>query len=326
MARMGAPPAASRFRELPAAAQPAKSCRAVKALGVGLPLPLPSAERNPSAVSDIFREVEEEVRRERLERIWKEYGDYIIAAAALLILAAAGYRLWTFYEARERARASNEYLAAEQLMQSGQASAAAKIFAQLSQNAPGGYAKLAKLQTANTLAAAGNTSAALTLYRSLVQDSDEMLSAIARLRAAWLMVEDSPKSDVEAMVQPLTAQGSPWGAPAREILAYADYRRGATQQALAEFQDLARDAKAPPGVRGRSKAMTTFLAAGGAQNVGNIPFPAAPPLPKGAPPANAPAPATGTSAPSGATGAPATPPPAKAAPAQNTTPQGQNPK
>ena len=270
-------------------------------------------------MSDIFREVEEEVRRERLERIWKEYGDYIIAAAALLILAAAAYRLWTFYEARERANASNEYLAAEQLVDSGQASAAAKVFARLAQSASGGYAELAKLQTANTLAASGNKPAAMTLYRSLAQDSDEMLSAIARLRAAWLMVEDSPKSDVEAMVGPLTAQSSPWSAPAREILAYADYRRGATQQARAEFQDLGKDAKAPPGVRGRSKAMATFLAAGGAQNVGNIPFPAAPRPMTGAVPTTPPGPTTGAPA------APPTNPPAKA-PAPNTTSQGQNPK
>jgi hypothetical protein len=274
-------------------------------------------------VSDIFREVEEEVRRERLERIWKEYGDYIIAAAALLILAAAAYRLWTFYEARERANASNEYLAAQQLMESGQASAAAKVFARLAQTAPGGYAELAKLQTANTLAASGNTPAAITIYRSLTQSSDEMLSAIARLRAAWLMAEDSPKSDVEAMLGPLTAQSSAWSAPAREILAYADYRRGATREALAEFQKLGSDTKAPPGVRGRSKAMATFLAAGGAQNVGVIPMPAAPPLPKGAAPNVA---APSATAPAPAATAPAAPPPANAAPPQTTTPQGPNPK
>lgn len=282
-------------------------------------------------MSDIFREVEEEVRRERLERIWKEYGDYIIAAAALLILAAAAYRLWTFYEARERANASNEYLAAEQLMESGQASAAAKVFARLAQSAPGGYAELAELQTANTLAASGNKPASMTLYRNLAQSSDEMLSAIARVRAAWLMVEDSPKSDVEAMLGPLTAQSSPWRAPAREILAYADYRRGATREALTEFQELGKDTAAPPGVRGRSKAMATFLAAGGAQNVGSIPFPAAPPLPKGAAPGNAPAPAAGAPAappPASATPLPANaaPSPANAAAPQPTTPQGQTPK
>jgi hypothetical protein len=260
--------------------RPAKSCRAVKALdwAIGLPFTiLPRAEKDQTAVTDIFREVEEEVRRERLENIWKEYGDYIVAAAALLILAAAGFRLWTYYEARERARASDEYLAAEQLMESGQSRAAAQTFARLGQNAPGGYAKLAQLQGANALSSSGNTAEALAIYRKLASDNDEMISSIARLRAAWIVVEGAPKSEVESLIGPLAGETSPWKPVAREILAYADYHAGAIKQAQAEFDALAKDGKSPSGVRGRSRAMAIFLAAGAGQNVGNVPMPQVPP-------------------------------------------------
>jgi hypothetical protein len=251
-------------------------------------------------LSDIFREVEEEVRRERLEKIWKQYGDYIVAAAALLILAAAGFRLWNVYEARERAAASVRYQAAQQLLQAGQPRPAADAFARLSKTAPGGYAKLAQLQEADALQAAGNTPAALANYRKLAADSDEMISAVARLRAAWILVEGAPKSDVESMLGALAADSSPWHQVAREILAYADYHAGATKQALAEFRALSKDAKAPAGVRGRSNAMVTFLTAGGNSNVGKAVYPELPgtltPVnkPAGAPqtaPANAPSPA-----------------------------------
>jgi hypothetical protein len=230
-------------------------------------------------VSDIFREIEEEVRRERLEKIWKEYGDYIVAVAALLILAAAGFRLWTYYEARERARASDQYLAAEQLLESGQSRAAAQTFARLAQNGPGGYAKLSQLQSANALSASGNTSEALAIYRGFAADNDEMISAIARIRAAWILVDGAPKSDVEAMIGPLAGEASPWKPVTREILAYADYHAGAIKQALAEFEALAKDGKAPAGVKGRSRAMATFLSAGAGQNVGNVPMPQIPPSP-----------------------------------------------
>ncbi|MBV9063134.1 MAG: tetratricopeptide repeat protein [Alphaproteobacteria bacterium] len=232
-------------------------------------------------MSDIFREVEEEVRRERLERIWKEYGDYIVAAAALVILAAAAFRLWTYYEARERARASNSYLAAQQLLQTGQPKAAAQTFARLSKTAPGGYAKLSQLQEAGALAASGNKAAALANYRRLAADSDEMISAVARIRAAWILVEAAPKAEVENMIGPLSADSSPWQPLAREILAYADYRAGALSQALAEFRALAKDAKAPDGVRGRSNAVATYLAAGGDKDVGKVSFPEIAGQPKG---------------------------------------------
>jgi hypothetical protein len=288
-------------------------------------------------VTDIFREVEEEVRRERLERIWKEYGDYIVAAAALVILAAAAFRLWTFYEARERARTSERYIAAEQLFASGQNRAAAQSFARLAKDAPKGYDKLSELQAANALAGS-NKGEALAIYRKLIGDNDEVVSAIARLRAAWLLVDSAPKSDVESMLAPLAGNDSPWHPVAREILAYADYHAGATKQAQSEFQHLADDAKAPSGVRGRSRAMATFIAAGGDRDVGKVPFPVAPQLPARLKATVAPgqqaSPATsaakGTTPPT-ATAAPTTAPAVAAqtnAPATKpaTTPQGQNPK
>ena len=280
-------------------------------------------------MSDIFREVEEEVRRDRLEKIWKEYGDYIVAAAALLILAAAGFRLWNVYEAREQAAASGRYLTAQQLLQSGQARAAAEAFAHLSKTAPSGYAKLAQLEEANALQASGNATAALANYRKLATDGDEMISAIARLRAAWILVEGAPKSEVESLIGGLAAESNPWHQVAREILAYADYHAGATKQALAEFAALSKDPKAPAGVRGRSKAMVTFLTAGGESNVGKSVYPELPgtltPVTKpGA--ANSPAGNMQQTAPSG-TNAPQTTPansggPQTAAPKAGTTQTG----
>lgn len=219
-------------------------------------------------MSDIFREVEEEVRRDRLEKLWKQYGDYVVAAAALLILAAAAFRLWTYYESRERARASNEYLAAQQLLQAGQDRAAAEQFARLVKNAPRGYAKLAQLQAADALSAMGNTAAALVNYRKLIDGGDEMLASIARVRAAWILVEGAPKAEVEQMLGGLAADTSPWRLVAREILAYADYRAGAIQQALAAFQKLSTDPKAPAGIKARTTAMATFIRAGGNKDVG----------------------------------------------------------
>ena len=43
-------------------------------------------------MSDIFQEVDEEVRRERLEQLWKRYGIYIIAAVLLVLACVGGWR------------------------------------------------------------------------------------------------------------------------------------------------------------------------------------------------------------------------------------------
>ena len=224
-------------------------------------------------MADIFREVEEEVRRERLEKIWKEYGDYIIAVASLLIIAAAGYRLWVFYDARERASASNQYMLAEQMLTNGQSEGAAKAFGKVAQDAPGGYAKLAQLQEANALFAAGNNSDAVNLYNRLIADADPILSPVARIRLAWMTVDDKSRSEIQSLLAPLTDPGSAWRASATEVLAYADYRAGKLKQAIIEYKAIAGDSKAPTNVRQRSEAMATFIAAGGERDVGNVPIP-----------------------------------------------------
>ena len=71
-------------------------------------------------MSDIFREVEEDVRKERLEKLWKAYGDYAIALVALIILAVAGYELWLRYENSQRAKASAEFVTAQHVNNAAQ--------------------------------------------------------------------------------------------------------------------------------------------------------------------------------------------------------------
>ena len=233
-------------------------------------------------MSDIFREVEEDVRRERLEQFWKKYSDYVIAGAALLVIAAAGIQLWRVYEQRQRAQASEAYAHAQQLLERGQAGEAAAAFSKLADTAPGGYSQAALLQKADALLAAGNQPEAVELYKVIAARGDTLLAPVARIRAAWAIVETAPRADVATLVAPLLDPANPWHPMAREILAYADYRAGAVRQALSGFRSVAKDPASPQAVRLRSDAMATFLGAGGGKDYGTVPppvvqIPASPP-------------------------------------------------
>lgn len=228
-------------------------------------------------MTDIFREVEEDVRRERYEQLWKEYGDYVIAGAAVVVIAVAGFQLWRVYDQNQRAKASAEYMLAEQFFDAGQASEAQSNFARLSKDAPGGYASLAKLQEANSMLQAGNTADAVLIYKQIAAGKDTILAPVARIHAGWALVDTAPKSEIQSLVAPLADQTNPWHAMAREILAFADYRAGATQEAIREYQNLTTDTDAPAPLRARSGWMVTFLKGGGAKNYGTVPPPPAPP-------------------------------------------------
>lgn len=241
-------------------------------------------------MTDIFREVEEEVRRERYAELWKKYGDYVIAAAALMIIAAAGIQLWRIHEQQEQAKASATYAVASQMLDGGAAGSAALTFDKLAQTAPGGYAQLALLQKANALYAAGNTAQAIDTYKQVAAKGDPLLAPVARIRAAWATVDSAPRSDIDTLLKPLLDQTSPWHPMAQEIIAYDDYRNGATAKAMSEFQAISKDKDAPPAVRRRSEVMAGYLVAGGDQNYGTVPPPPPPANPQnGAAPQTAPA-------------------------------------
>jgi hypothetical protein len=234
-------------------------------------------------VTDIFREVEEDVRRERIEKLWKEYGDYVLIGVAVVVLAVAGWQFWSYYHTQQLLKASDAYSKATLEAQSGNTAAAAAEFARLSKEAPGGYATLAKLQQANVLMSGGNVADAVTIYRQIEQGSDPSLAAIARIRHAWAIVDFSSQAEIVALVGPLTAANNDWKYSAREIIAYSDYRAGKVQAAIAAFKALADHPAAPPALRQRALAMMTFLSGGAGRNVGTVPEPLAPPKPADAP-------------------------------------------
>jgi len=232
-------------------------------------------------VTDIFREVEEEVRRERAAKLWKQYGDYIIAGVALIIIAVAGFQLWRVYEKRQVAQASVTYAIAQQMLDQGQAGAAAITFSKLAETAPSGYSQLSLLNKANPLYASGNVGEAVEIYKQVVAKNDPLLAPVARMRQAWATVDTASRSDLVTLLQPLTSTSGSWRPVANEVLAYADFREGQTSAALAEFRAIVKDPNSPPGLKDRCNAMATYLASGGAANFGTVP--PVPPSPQNAP-------------------------------------------
>jgi hypothetical protein len=236
-------------------------------------------------VTDIFQEVEEDVRRERVEQLWKKYSDYIYAGGALLIIAIAGFELWNVYEKNQQVRASEQYLAASSMLDAGQSTLAAEMFGKLVKTAPGGYAAVSRLMEADALMRAGNRADAVALYKQIAGGSDPYLGAVARIHAAWALVDDEPEADVKALLDPVSAAGPAWNPMVREILAYADYRAGNVNGAINGYESIAADKTAPDGSRQRADIMVQFLKSGGERNFGYVP-PLIPTAPKpGATPA-----------------------------------------
>jgi len=249
-------------------------------------------------VSDIFREVEEDVRRERFEKLWKAYGAYVIALLVLIFIGLGAWQLWQRHEKAEAEKAATAFAAAQRITNPGQAATA---FSDLTKGAPSGYAMLAKLSEANAMFAAGQRKDAIDLYKEIANDDSGPVGAVARLRAAWGLADNTTRAELAKLLAPLDEPGSAWRQMAEEVLAYADYRALDLKAAAGRYETLANDPQSPDALRARARAMAAFLKNGGAISYGSVPPDAIvtkPGQPGATNPGAAPAPAApGTGAP-----------------------------
>jgi hypothetical protein len=222
-------------------------------------------------LSDIFHEVEEEVRREKLQKVWEKYGNYFIAAALALITAVAGWQIWLRYQENQKAQASAAYMAAHEAAAKNDLKTALAKFDTVIKDSPSGYVELAELSKANTLAADGKTADAIAAYKAFADKYKSPLGDAARIRAGFLMADTASLSDLAAVLKPLADKADGFGPQAREILAYANYRTGNIKESQKLYEALAKDDKAPQGLRQRAGVMATFMKSGGAANFGSVP-------------------------------------------------------
>jgi hypothetical protein len=214
-------------------------------------------------VSDdtIFREVEEEVRKEHYEQLWKAYGNYIIAGAAAIVLGAAGWQAWQTYQATQRQESSTRFEAALDRAEMGDLAGAETEFRAMTTDAAAGYRSLAKFRLAETQLAQNKRDEAIATLRDLTQDSDPLLASAARMRVAWMIADTAPRAEVEALIEPLAGENNPWRFNATELRAYLDLQGGNRDQAQVMYERLSMEPEAPQGMRQRATQIAQFLRA-----------------------------------------------------------------
>lgn len=219
-------------------------------------------------MSDIFREVEEDVRRERAEKIWKRWGAYILAAGVLVFLGIGGWQLWQRHERQEREKISDQFLAAQRITNPRDA---ANAFVDLSRTSKGGYGLVARLAQANAMAASGQGKQAIELYKEIAASDSGTIGSVARLRAAWASADTSTRNQLAELLKPFDQAENPWRPNAQEVLAYADYRALDMKSAQTKYAAIAADPQSPDSLKARSRAMAEFIKNGGARDFGTVP-------------------------------------------------------
>lgn len=213
-------------------------------------------------MSDIFREVEEELRRDRLYSLWKRYGLHVIAGLVLVVAIAAGIRAYQAWDRAEAGDSGTRYSRALELLQEDDTEAGRAILAELAADGYAAYPVLARMREAAVLGRQGEADAAVEIYDRVAadEDADDMLRDLARLRATILLVDQADPGIVRSRLESLAESDSPWRHSARELIALSLYRAGDHAAADAEYDRIMSDPAVPVGLRGRAEMMRSLIA------------------------------------------------------------------
>ncbi|MBR0827931.1 tetratricopeptide repeat protein [Bradyrhizobium manausense] len=213
-------------------------------------------------MSELFDEVDEEVRREQLKKLWDRYSIYLIALMVLIVAAVGGWRGYQYLEAKKAAEAGAAFEKAVELSDQGKHAEAEAAFAELAVKAPSGYRTLARLRAAAEISAR-DPKAAAKMYDDIAADRSiaSEQQALAKIRAAGLLLDTAGYADIQQRLEASTASGSTFRHTAREMLALSAWRNGDMTAARKWLDAIAEDGETPPSMRSRAEALQALLPA-----------------------------------------------------------------
>jgi hypothetical protein len=211
-------------------------------------------------VSEFFDEVNEEVRREQLKRLWDRYSILIIAAAVLIVAGISGWRAYQYYDGQKAAEAGVAFNKAVELSEQNKHAEAEAAFADLAAKAPFGYRMLARFRQAAE-AAARDKQAGAKMFDELATDRSIGVEqqALARLRAAGLLVDTASYSDMKQRLEGDTGPAATFRHAARELLALSAWHANDPAAARQWLDMIALDGETPPSLRSRAEALQALL-------------------------------------------------------------------
>jgi hypothetical protein len=215
-------------------------------------------------LADIFHEVDEEVRRERLKKLWDRYGIHAIALAVLVVAGIAAWRGYEYWVAKRAAAAGAAFEAALALNEQGKFAEAEAALAKIAAEAPAGYRLLARMRAAAALAQI-KPADAVKAYDEL--SADASLGAIwqdlAAVRAGMLLVDTASLADMRRRLDPAAEPARSVRHTARELLALSAWRNHDLTAARRYLDMITADAESPVGTRARAEVLSGMIATEG---------------------------------------------------------------
>jgi len=216
-------------------------------------------------VVDIFQEVEEDLKRERSEELWRKYGKYVIGTAAVIVLGVAGREGLKTYEHTTSIENGTRLANAVELAQAGEdkQDAALEALDAIIADGNAGFVAMGHFQKAAIYLRAGATPSAVSELEAVAgnADIDQVYRDLAVVQIAMNSANQSNAQEMIAKLAPIAVPENAWYYSAREMIALLHVASGDVEAAKPLLTEIADDTQAPSGMRARASEILKAVGA-----------------------------------------------------------------
>ncbi len=209
----------------------------------------------PPDISETFlREVDENLRRDRMRDFAKQYGAWLIAAVILFLAASGGWIYWQHYQQQRSEQQVEQLAQVYKDIGTGSTTSAAQQLDTLSNSGRKAVGASAKFVRAALALEQNDLKAATARYRELANDNSlpQPYRDIALIRQTALEFDQIPPQEVISRLAPLAKPGTPWFGTAGEMTALAMIKQGNKSEAGRLLAAIAKDKNVPESIRDRT--------------------------------------------------------------------------
>ena len=222
-------------------------------------------------MTDLFEEVEEQLRSDRYRALARKGAPWVLAIAAAALVVALGVWGWQQYQLQTTSKASEQYSAALTALGQGDQAKAVQLWGEVAKSPSKAYRSLALMQLGGAKLSSGkpeDVKAAVALFdQAAAAAPDDVVGDAARLKSAFAILDTAPFSEVEGRLAPLMKDGHPYRVQAREALAFAKLMKGDAAGARSDFVVITGTLGAPEGARQRARAAMDLIDTGSAKSL-----------------------------------------------------------
>jgi hypothetical protein len=208
-----------------------------------------------------IREVNEELRQDKLKAVWTRYGLLIAGVVVAILVGTAAWVGWTSWNEQRANRSGDAFSQALDLAEAGRNDEALEALRALEADGYGSYPVLARMRQATVMSDAGDFDGAVAAFDSVAADTaiPQSIRDMARLRAALVLVDHGTAAQVAERTQPLIDDANAMRHSAREAMGLAAWKEGDTATATQMFERITADGQAPANLRQRAELMLELL-------------------------------------------------------------------